>query len=98
MTDIRADGITIRAESGSRFGAPVSACIDRIEEPAFAGIRKFTGVHAFVTDLVAMHAKSELWRVEIHSVITFRHKVYAVLIPAACRRARLTAVFAICTL
>jgi len=55
-TNVRPDGLAIRAKTRGRFGTPISTGIIGIEEPAFTGIREFTGVHAFVADLIAVHA------------------------------------------
>jgi hypothetical protein len=81
LTDVGPHGLAIRTEADGRFGTPIGTVVKGIEELSFARIREFTGVHAFVTDLIAVDAEYEFCRVEIiHSKITFR---YAVLIPAA---------------
>jgi hypothetical protein len=85
LTNVGPYGLTIRTEAGGRLGAPISAVIKGIEEPAFARVRKFTRVHAFVPDLIAVHAQSQFCRVEIiHNAITFlfysgcaRHQCFA---------------------
>jgi hypothetical protein len=72
LTNVGPNGLAIRTETGGRLGAPISAVIKGVEELAFAGIREFAGVHAFVPDLIAVHAQSQFCRVEIiHNAITF---------------------------
>src|SRR2546425_13043482 len=82
LADVGADRMTVGTESRGRFGAPVRTRVVGVEELALAGIRKFTGVHAFVADLVAMHAQSEVCRVEIHKTITLPHKLRCPVSPS----------------
>ena len=109
LTDVGPNRMPIGAKSRRRFRAQVRVRVVRVEEYSFAGIREFPSVHTFVTDFLTVYTETNLRRAEIHSDhLSFgrlakardyiRMASYAVRIPAACRMARLTAVFAICTL
>src|ERR1051326_2172013 len=60
MTNVRPHGLAVRTETGERFGTPIGRRIIGIVEFFFAWIRDFTGVHAFVADIQAMHGEIDL--------------------------------------
>ena len=66
LADVRPDRLTIGSKPCHRFCAPVSVSVIRIEELAFAWIWKFSGVHAFVANFLAVHREIDFRRVEIH--------------------------------
>ena len=78
---------------------PIGALETRVilEKVRVVGIGHRRHVHAFVSQAQTMDAVGDFRRSEMFHMVTLA-SIHAVLIPAACMTARLTAVFASCTL
>src|SRR5438876_9561003 len=109
---VGAHGFAVGAESRCRLDAPVRRRVVGIEELELIGIGRGRDVHPLVSKTQAVHATRQLRRSEMFHKLSTTEKhvssflvssclrgcIHTVLIPAACRIARLTTVFATCTL